>query len=147
MLVLAGSPILLGWAKPVPYNPFNLRNQKWGPALVGAAGPLANIFVALFFGAVIRVGIMQPYSSQLAAFLGIVQNIVFLNIVLAVFNLVPIPPLDGSKVLLSALPTHMWRVGQMLEMYGFALLLIFIFFFSDIVGTASAFLFHLITGF
>ena len=147
MLVLAGSPILLGWAKPVPYNPYNLRNQKWGPALVGAAGPLANIFVALFFGAVIRVGVMQPYSSQLAAFLGIVQNIVFLNIVLAVFNLVPIPPLDGSKVLLSALPAHMWRVGQMLEMYGFVILLIFIFFFSGIVGTASAFLFRLITGF
>ncbi len=146
MLVLAGSPILLGWAKPVPYNPYNLRNQKWGPALVGAAGPLANILVALFFGVVIRVGIMQPYSIQLAAFIDIAQRIVFLNLVLAIFNLVPIPPLDGSKVLLSALPTHMWRVGQMLEMYGFALLLIFIFFFSSIVGTASAFLFHLITG-
>jgi len=146
LLVITNSPFLIGWAKPVPYNPYNLRNQKWGPAIVGAAGPLSNILVALFFGAVIRIGITQAPSAQLLTFLGVAQHIVFLNLVLAIFNLVPIPPLDGSKVLLSALPARMWHLGQALETYGMLLLLAFIFFASGIVGTISLALFKLITG-
>ena len=146
LITSLGGGFIFGWAKPVPYNPYNLRNQKWGPAIVGAAGPLSNILVALFFGAVIRIGITQAPSAQLLTFLGVAQHIVFLNLVLAIFNLVPIPPLDGSKVLLSALPARMWHLGQALETYGMLLLLAFIFFASGIVGTISLALFKLITG-
>src|SRR3989344_1145312 len=102
---------VFGWAKPVPYNPYNLKNQKWGPALVGAAGPAANIGLALVFGLLLRFlpGFSESIPSTfLFNFLSVASTITLLNLVLAVFNLVPIPPLDGSKVLFSVLP-YQWR--------------------------------------
>lgn len=149
-LVLLQSPILFGWAKPVPYNPYNLRNQKWGPALVGAAGPAANVALALAFGLLIQLlswftarSIPGPFVSDLIM---IASTIVLLNLSLAFFNLVPISPLDGSKILFALLPYH-WRGVQMfLEQYGFFFLLIFIFFFSDVLSSLVFFLFRLITG-
>lgn len=101
LLVLSGSPLLFGAAKPVPYNPYNFTNQKWGEAIVAFAGPLANIVIALIF-----VGLI--YSADLLAlnntFVQLAVQIVALNIFLALFNLVPIPPLDGSKILPRFLP-------------------------------------------
>lgn len=148
-LILTRSPILLGWAKPVPYNPYNLRNQKWGPAMVGVAGPLANILLALIFGIFIRFvpGLTNGISGLFVFnFLTIASAIVLLNLVLALFNLVPIPPLDGSKVLFSILP-YQWRGAQLfLEQYGFFILLFFIFFFSGWITPIAFFLFRIITG-
>lgn len=101
LLLLSGSPILFGAAKPVPYNPYNFTNQKWGEAIVAAAGPAANIFIALVFAALVRSADILQLSDT---FLTLAIQIIILNIFLAFFNLVPIPPLDGSKILPKFLP-------------------------------------------
>ena len=94
-LVLSGSSILFGWAKPVPYNPYNLRNQRWGEAIVAAAGGLTNIFLAVVFGLVARFG----FGTLPDEFVAIAAMTAFVNLFLGLFNLIPIPPLDGSKLL------------------------------------------------
>lgn len=141
--------IIFGWAKPVPYNPYNLRNKKWGPAIVGAAGPLANIGLALFFGLIVRFlpGIVGIFPETfIFNFMIIASTVSLLNVGLACFNLIPIPPLDGSKVLVALLP-YQWRwVEGMLEQYGFLLLVIFIFFFSGVLSPVVFFFFRLLTG-
>jgi len=143
VLVLTNSPFLFGWAKPVPYNPNNLRNRKWGTISVAAAGVLANFLIAIIFGILIRLtsGItLQPN------FYFITSAIVIVNLALAIFNLVPIPPLDGSKILFSFLPESAFSFIFAYEQYSLVLLLIFIVFFSDYLYPILAFLFHLITG-
>lgn len=100
-LFFSGAGMLFGWAKPVPYNPYNLRNQKWGEAMVAAAGPAINIALALFFAVLIRsAGALGLPDS----FLDIASYIVYINILLACFNMIPFPPLDGSKILAALLP-------------------------------------------
>ena len=101
ILIATGSPILFGAAKPVPYNPYNLRNQKWGEAIVAVAGPLANVGIALLFAVLVRFSGMMSLSE---AFVSLSIQIIMLNLFLAFFNLVPIPPLDGSKILPVLLP-------------------------------------------
>ena len=126
IFVFSGGRAIFGWAKPVPFNPYNLRDQRWGVAKIAAAGPAANLLVALVFGLVLR---FTPAEILIPA--GLVQIfslIVFLNILLAIFNLIPLPPLDGSKVLFAFLP-HSWEnIRIFLERYGMLLLLLFIFF-------------------
>jgi len=94
LLLITSSPMLIGWAKPVPYNPYNLRG-KYGEALVAFAGPATNILIALIFAFLIRFGAPQLGPDLVSAF----AIIVYVNMLLALFNLIPIPPLDGSKVL------------------------------------------------
>ncbi len=101
LLILTGSPFLFGAAKPVPYNPYNFTNQKWGEAIVAAAGPAANVFIALVFAALIHFADLLQLTET---FLVLALQIIVLNIFLALFNLVPIPPLDGSKILPKLLP-------------------------------------------
>lgn len=99
ILALSSSPFLFGWAKPVPYNPYNLgRAGKYGEALVAAAGPAANIVLAIFFGLLVRFSLVPDAATSLAI------SIVFLNVLLALFNLLPVPPLDGSKIFPRLLP-------------------------------------------
>jgi Zn-dependent protease len=144
VLVMTHSPFLFGWAKPVPYNPYNLKNQKWGPAMVAAAGPLSNLFLALIFGLVIRFSNTLQITQ---AFLEISIMIVMTNIVLAVFNLIPVPPLDGSKVLFSVLPYHQARNLEMWgQQYGLILLVAVMFFAGAIIEPIFRFLYTLITG-
>jgi len=102
LLLATGSPILFGAAKPVPYNPYNFNKyHKWGEAIVAAAGPASNIALAIIFALIIRFAEVLQLS---ASFVQIAFMVVVLNIFLAFFNLVPIPPLDGSKILPRLLP-------------------------------------------
>ena len=143
VIMYMSAGFIFGWAKPVPYNPYNLKNQKWGPALVGVAGPVSNILIASVFGILIRFSAVLGLPE---AFLQIAFFIVFLNLILAVFNLVPIPPLDGSKVLFALLPARSIEFQGILERYGIFILLIFIFFFSGLILPIVQFLLRLLTG-
>lgn len=99
-LVLTNAGILFGWAKPVPYNPYNLKNQRWGEALVAAAGPATNLFIALIFAIFIRfAGVTFPPAT-----ISLAATIVLTNLFLGLFNLIPIPPFDGYTVLSRVLP-------------------------------------------
>jgi Zn-dependent protease len=101
LLVLTSSPILFGAAKPVPYNPYNFTNQKWGEAIVAAAGPATNIALAIIFALLVRSAEVLQLSDT---FVALASVIVLMNIFLAFLNLIPIPPLDGSKILPRFLP-------------------------------------------
>lgn len=135
---------IIGWAKPVPYNPYNLRNQRWGEAIVAFAGPLSNIIIAFVFGLLIRFGLPTGLFSQ--SFAGILATIVFINLILATFNLIPIPPLDGSKILFSVIPAGMQNIRTFLEQYGTFALLFFVFFLWKYILPIVSLEFRLITG-
>lgn len=140
LLLYFTAGFVFGWAKPVPFNPYNLRDQKYGPALVGFAGPGANISVAVVFGLLFRSGIFN-------AFLEIFTIIIVLNLILAIFNLIPIPPLDGSKILFAFWP-YQWEEARIfLERFGFIILLFFIFFAFRFILPIVFWLFKLITGY
>jgi len=145
MLLLFHSPFLFGWAKPVPYNPYNLKNQKWGPAMVAAAGPGSNLIVAMVFGSALR---FIPFTNTVHTenLIQIFAYIVLINLLLAVFNLVPIPPLDGSKILFAALPYKYQRLSFQMERYGMILVLFFILFFFKFIIPIIFWLFKLIVG-
>lgn len=134
--------VLLGWAKPVPYNPYNLRPGRFSEALVAVAGPLANFSLALFFGLLVRLGggVLSPQFIQISL------AIVLINSVLGVFNLVPIPPLDGSKILFALLPQKAYAWRSLYEQYGFFILLLFIFFFANLIYPLVSVLFKVFTG-
>ncbi|MFH1472937.1 MAG: site-2 protease family protein [bacterium] len=136
---------IFGWAKPVPYNPYNLRPGRWSEATVAIAGPVSNLIMALFFGLLLRFGAGASWATP--AFFEITAVIVFINILLAVFNLVPIPPLDGSKILYAFFPNKLYQIRGFFERYGLALVIIFIFFIWQFVAPLIYFLFSLITGF
>ena len=115
----------IGWAKPVPINPFNFRDQKYGSLKTALAGPAANLIIALVFGLIIRFSFGFLPASLLSMF----AFIVFINILLAIFNLVPIPPLDGSHILFTFLPYSMQNIKIFLNQFGFFILIFLIFLF------------------
>ncbi len=140
---LAGG-FILGWAKPVPFNPFNLKNQKWGPAIVAAAGPLANILIVAVFALIVRSS-GQLFFLPVSIF-KLSASICLLNLWLAVFNLLPVPPLDGSKLLFAFLPYRWQKIQFILERYSFVFILLFLFLIWQFVLPIVMFLFKLITG-
>ncbi len=142
LLVFSGAP-LFAWAKPVPVNPYNLRG-RWGPAIVSAAGPLTNFGLAIVFGLAIRFIFSLVFVP--VTLVQITAIVVLMNINLGLFNLLPIPPLDGSKVLFALLPYKYLYVRNFFERYGFVLLLLFIFFLSSVLMPITSFLFDLIVG-
>jgi len=144
------SGFVFGWAKPVPYNPNNLRDKKWGEIAVASAGVLANLSIALIFGLLMHFApvfglpVYDPISPN--PFYVITKMVVVVNLALAVFNLVPIPPLDGSKILFNVLPRSMHAFVELLERYSIIFFIVFIAFFSDYLYPVLAFLYHLVTG-
>lgn len=146
MLFLLRIPILIGWAKPVPYDPRHLRNPRAGAALIGSAGPASNLALAAVFGLGMRLMGGAPPESFLETLAALFSIIVRTNIVLAVFNLVPIPPLDGSRVLLALLPEGGRKIETVLRQYGFLLLLLFITIGFELIVPIIDWLYRLFTG-
>jgi Zn-dependent protease len=138
---------IFGWAKPVPYNPYNLKPGRWSEATVAAAGPASNLALALIFGLLLRITIAADISWATPAFIQITSVIVFINILLAIFNLMPIPPLDGSKLLFALFPDKLFQIRSFFESYGLVLILFFIFFLWQFIFPVIVWLFQLITGF
>ena len=150
IFVFSGGRAIFGWAKPVPFNPYNLRDQRFGPAKVAIAGPGANLLIALIFGLILRFMSSNAFGlSVLQGESGLIQIfslIVFLNILLAVFNLVPIPPLDGSKIIFAVLPHSLENIRIFLERYGLFILLFFIFFAFQLIFPIIFSIYYLIVG-
>jgi Zn-dependent protease len=149
MLILFQSPILIGWAKPVPYNPHNLKGDpQKGAALIGAAGPLSNIAIALVFGIILRIIIVFANPAGALGLVILLNIVVFINILLAIFNLIPIPPLDGSSILFALLPPGAAEFKNFLTRYGFIILLFFVFspLFQNVLGPVVFGIHSLIVG-
>lgn len=130
IFIISGSRFVFGWAKPVLYNPFNLKNPKKGGAIIALAGPLSTLVLGIVFSLLIRiiVSFLDLGSGTFAVSLIILLNvIVFISILHAVFNLMPIPPLDGSKILFSILPDKYFPIQRKLEQYGMFIILLFLF--------------------
>ena len=142
LLMITGSGVVIAWAKPVPVNPARLRDERWGYAKVSLAGPASNLLLALVFGLALR---FLPLHAMpvLSSLLGIVVEV---NLWLALFNLVPIPPLDGSHLLFSLLPNSLRVVRMFLQQYWLVLLLVFILFFSYWINVLMRLLFIFIVG-
>ncbi|MEK7639892.1 MAG: site-2 protease family protein [Patescibacteria group bacterium] len=129
VLVLFG----FGWGKPVPFNPYNLKARRWGPAIVSLAGPAMNVIGIIVFGTILAIlarTTTLPSDNLLVIFL---ELLVRFNIVLALFNLLPIPPLDGSK-LLGLLPDQFRGLVEGLTKYGFIILMFVIVFGQPVLG-------------
>ncbi|MEN9390663.1 MAG: hypothetical protein RLZZ283_763 [Candidatus Parcubacteria bacterium] len=149
ILALTGSPFLVGWAKPVPVNPHNLKWGDWGEALVAFAGPGTNILIAIVFAMLVRFGIGTGGGES---FISLCAMVVIANISLAILNLIPIPPLDGSKIVAAFLPSTLYMQYRQLENltyalgpFGLLVVLIIIFnllspFISSLTGTIFLFL-------
>lgn len=131
-----------GWAKPVQWNPYNVKNKRWGELAISIAGPLSNIIIAVMFGLILRFGMGLLSNS----FIDIAIYVIRINIVLAIFNLIPIPPLDGSKVLFSLLPPRMSNIREALEKYSLFFFLIMIFFLWRFIEPIIPFIFKMIVG-
>ena len=149
LLFMTHSPLLIGYARPVPYNPYNLPG-KYDEALVAGAGPAVNILLALMFGLALRVwgsAMGTPLADAFAV-------IVYINMLLALFNLIPLPPLDGSKVLSALLPgslgrgyEHLRRRFDGLGVFSGTLLILLLFFlFSPVFYALLSWAFLLLTG-
>ncbi len=123
LLMFTGSPILFGWAKPVPVNPLNFSNIKKGELFVAAAGIMANFGLAIV--AALIYHFLNALPQTFPVIVGsLLRFTITINLVLGVFNIFPIPPLDGSKILLSQLPYNLAKSYQKLERYGFLILLV-----------------------
>ncbi len=142
ILILFKSPVLFGWAKPVPINPLNFKKlgYKKGMAITALAGPGMNIVLAAIFGLLFQIFSNQSVLSVIANSLGMgfIKSVVYplliffkytvsINVIIAIFNLLPIPPLDGGRILMSLVPPNVERALQSVEQYGFIILVILLF--------------------
>lgn len=143
LLTLATGGFIFGYAKPVPYNPLNLNDRRYGPAKVAFAGPAVNLTLALLFGLTLR---WLPGALGSGPLPELLAFIVLINLTLAVFNLVPIPPLDGHWLLLTFLPARFSAFKQFLLRYGLVLFIFFLLFLFPILLPLIYWLFRIIVG-
>lgn len=139
-LILSGAGFVIGWAKPVPYNPDNLRNKVWGKIWVAIAGILTNLAIAISFAFIAR---LFPLAEST---ISIIHMIIITNIVLAIFNLIPIPPLDGSKILLAFIPAKYDYMVRKIEQYSFIVLIVFILYGWQLISPVINSVFQFFTG-
>lgn len=142
VLSLLPGGLVFGWAKPVPYNPYNLK-VKNGPAYVALAGPASNFIIAFIFGLIIRFGVGSNFLSTEA--LPVLSMIVVINIMLGLFNLIPVPPLDGSTILFSFFP-YQSKIVETFYKYQLLIILAVILGAGFIIDKLLLFIFHLLTG-
>lgn len=136
-LLAMATGFIFGWAKPVPVNSRNMRNAKTNMAWVALAGPMANFLMALFWSVIVLIGLS---FNEALAYMGLAG--IFINTMLMLLNLLPLPPLDGGRILVSVLPGPLaWKVSRV-EPYGFIVLLALLYF-----GIVGAVLWPFITGF
>jgi Zn-dependent protease len=149
-LVLTHSNFMFGWAKPVPYNPYNLKNQRWGEAIVAGAGVATNLLLAVLFGLVTRFAV----ASGMDAFASVSALIVIVNLNLGLFNLIPIPPFDGYTLLRGLIPPKsalaFREFEERVQQGGFitliVVLLVFSYFFAAPFSLFVGWLFHILIG-
>jgi len=143
LVATGGQGPIFGWAKPVPINPYNFKDQKWGTLKVSIAGPATNFGIAIIFGLLIRF-LNLPQFLPFIELLGIIT---MYNFLWGMFNLMPIPPLDGSWILFRFLPAKLEKVKIFLQEYGLFILIFFIF-FGGLSGLSllSQLLYNLVTG-
>lgn len=139
-LISAGKGPIFGWTKPVPVNPYNFRDQKWGTLKVSIAGPLSNFLIAIIFSLTVR---FLPLNISLITLFSIIA---FYNFAWGIFNLIPIPPLDGYHILFSLLGKRFSRFKSFLQQYSLAFLLMFILFGLRLIFLGAVILYSLIAG-
>lgn len=144
VLVIAQAGFVLGWAKPVVFNIYNLRDRRWGPALIAIAGPASNIVLAIIFGALMRLGPVMGITAE--PFYVIASGIVFINVLLAVFNMIPVPPLDGHHILFALLPERLNHIKRVVYRYSIFFVLLVIFVAWQFIIPVVMWLYGLITG-
>ncbi len=155
MFIILGSPIIFGWAKPVPINSMNFRDLRKGTFFTSIAGVVMNLSLAVIFGALYRIiynlsDVVDPFIAQSVMYplLVFCAKSVLINLILAIFNIIPIPPLDGSKALMSFLSFKYWEIFYRYEVYGFFVITILLFtgVLGRIIYPPLVFLYHLILG-
>jgi Zn-dependent protease len=143
LLILSNTGIVFGWAKPVPVNYYALKDARWGPAKVSIAGPMANLIfgiICLVLYVVVFKFTALEQNNLLVMFL---PNLAFINFILMVFNLIPVPPLDGAQVLFALLPHRYDQIKIVLQQYGMFILLLILFIGVGFVFTISSVIFNL----